>query len=178
MSKDISIAEAGAWTRHLAARMPEAAKRGLYGAAVRLQQRLQNDGGLPKDRGGYRAGWRAEPTERGAEVFNLTTQALMIEEGVRAGNVKVGRLMIDALVGWAKRKGLGVTYAPKKGGGQRRSRPTEAALRSIAWAIAMSMKRRGIFQPPQRPLERTVRAYGPQFIREEVRREVQKEFER
>jgi hypothetical protein len=89
----------------------------------------------PVDRGVYRAGWRMRPKSWGAEVLNTVPHAIFVEHGVRASNVKPGRKMIDALTAWVKRKGI----VAKKGKG------SAAAARGMAFAIAKSMKKKGIF---------------------------------
>ncbi len=115
----------------------------------------------PVDRAIYRAAWRVVDIDGGVAIENLSPHAVFIEEGVRAGNVKAGRAMIDALAAWAQRKGLATSGDAVK----------------IAWAIAMSMKRRGIFGPRGLGILRELvndRIDG--FIREEVVREVEKEL--
>jgi hypothetical protein len=145
------------------------------------------------DRGIARAGWRAEEISDGAVVFNKVLQAGLMELGVRPDHVKIGRKMIDALTEWAKRKGLGAEYASVRkkvqgsGAGksatyqtvQRRIKPSDEALRGIAFAIANSMKKRGIFKPEfggLRTLERTTKSLGPSYVRQEVVREIRKVF--
>lgn len=168
--------------RGLSNQMPSAAKRGLYAAALRIVADLQNDGSLPRDRGTYRAGWRADPTDEGADVYNVATHGLFVEEGVRGENVKIGRAMIDALAEWAKRKGIGIVYRPVQKGGKlvagkgrvRAIRPSLDRLREIAWAIAVSMKRRGIFNAPHglKPLANAFKANARRYAEEEVKREI------
>lgn len=191
----IPLERAGAWVSGVGKRMPEATKRGLFAAAHRLVGTLKVMD-LPLDRGTARAGWKAERVERGAAVFNTVLQAVLMEGGVRADNVKVGRKMIDALTEWARRKGIGVRHEnsakvsrlPKKLGGSGKAywtktvvkvKPTDELLRSVAWAIATKMKKTGIFEPQRgglRPLAITTRKYGPQYVREEVAREIKREF--
>lgn len=163
----IKLSEAGGHFEKLAKEMPEAAKRGLVAAGFRLVQHLQLQE-LPLDRGRYRADWRCTPISNGAEVTNLSDQALFIEESVRAENVKIGRAMISALSEWARRKGL----APRRGGGKGPSDP----YRSMAWAIASRMKLRGIFNPPAglHPLKTATLLEGPRYVREEVERELKR----
>jgi len=184
----IPLSEAGPWVAALGKRMPEAAKRGLLAAANRLVGTIKQLE-LPTDRGIARAGWRAEPIENGAAVFNTVLQAVLQEGSVRGENVKVGRAMIDALAAWARRKGLEPDQEqgerPTSGKArteqqvQRRIKPPEEAYRSIAFAIANSMKKRGIFYPELRglkTLERTTKTLGPDYVRQEVVREIRREF--
>lgn len=189
----IPLEQAGAWVQTLGRQMPKAAQRGLLAAANRIVAtvRLLQ---LPTDRGVARAGWRAESIPDGAVVYNNVLQATMMEGGVRPDHVKIGRAMIDALAEWVKRKGIGTTNGTGKkratvdfGTGKattlqvvhRRVKPSDAVIRSIAWAIAKKMQRRGIFKPEEgglRPLEKTTKQLGPAYVREEVAREIRKEF--
>jgi hypothetical protein len=75
------------------------------------------------------------PKKWGAEVANAVPHGLFIEHGVRAKNVKPGRKMIDALAAWVKRKGIVAG----------RGRNVAAQARGVAFAIAQSMRRKGIF---------------------------------
>jgi hypothetical protein len=177
----IQLSEAGGWVAKVGRDMPEAAKRGLFAAAIRLVGTLKQLE-LPTDRGIARSGWKAEKLDDGAAVFNGVTQAVLMEGGVRAENVKIGRKMIDALAEWARRKGVGARFSKVQGGGrliQHRTRPSEEALRGVAWAIAKSMQKRGIFSPQLgglRPLERTTKSLGPEYVRQEVAREIKRSF--
>jgi len=72
----------------------------------------------PIDRGIFRASWKSRgalayaggggyaDTSVGLTIYSTAPHAPFIEYGVRAGNVKVGKKMIDALTEWALRKGL------------------------------------------------------------------------
>ncbi len=86
----------------------------------------------------------------------------IIEDGARAENIKVGKIMIDALEAWVKRKGIG------KG---------EMEPRQIAWAIAISMKKRGIFNGGKglKILAKAVVGIDRWFA-EELKREIEREF--
>lgn len=170
------ISEAGEWIGLIGQQFPTAAKKGLFAAALRISQHLMADGRIPVDRGRARAGWRAEATENGADVFNLETSMLFINDGVRAENVRPGRAMIDALAEWAKRKGLGVETVVTKRGTMKKVKPAGSAYRAMAWAIAGAMKKRGIFMPPTKILENTMRDLAPGFVREEVARAIKDEF--
>lgn len=135
MARVISLKDAPAWVATLAPRMNAAAKRGAMSAAIRGVGIIQSEiipklSPLPVDRGIWRAAWRAEKLADGAAILNDAPHAGFIENGVRAGAVKPGRAMIDALAEWVRRKGLA-------------SSSTEA--RGIAFAIARSMQKRGIF---------------------------------
>lgn len=119
----------------LKAEIRQAAFKGLILAGLRGYQKLITQIiprriPQPVDRGVYRAGWKFKVLSDAVEIYNDEPHAVFIEEGVRAKNVKVGQLMIDALAAWALRKGLA-------------SNQKEA--RSTAFAIAMKMKKVGIF---------------------------------
>ncbi len=126
----------------------------------------------PVDRGFYRAGWRAEPTPDGADVFNTMPYASIIERGARAENIKVGRKMIQALAEWVQRKGI-LKVAPGREGKISAQQNAER----IAWAIATSMKTRGIFnrdgQKGLRIAEKATRYVRP-YILEETKREIKR----
>jgi hypothetical protein len=167
----ISIDEAPDWIRKLAGDRLKAAERGLFAAALHTVEVIQTEiipaePRIPVDRGIYKAGWRAKKIPRGAMVYNRTPHAVIIEHGARAENIKIGRAMIDALAGWVIRKGL--TGAAK--GAEK-----HAEGRRIAWAIAQSMKKKGIFNEGNglKILEKA-RKRIPEFIVEEVTRELEK----
>jgi hypothetical protein len=118
----------------------------------------------PEDRGIYKAAWRAEPITNGAAVMNTAPHAPMIEWGVRAANVKIGKKMIDALAGWVRRKGV----VSGKGAS------AEAQARGVAFAIATKMKQRGIWAPKGlRILEKGMRRLN-EFLQEEYPRELRR----
>lgn len=149
----------------LGKRFGEAAQRGLYSAAVRgvniiITQIIPSKTPEPFDRGFYKSGWRPLKIDGGAAIENVQPHAAFIEGGVRAANVKPGAAMIAALAEWAVRKKLAT--------------PEEAKAR--AWAIAMSVKKRGIFQGGTgfRILQDFERNYLAKVVREEVIREVSK----
>ena len=171
---------------------------GLFAAAVRGVSVIQNQiipsrNPQPVDRGIYRAGWRARPLKRGGqvvggEIYNTDPNAGNIELGVRAGNVKIGRAMIDALTEWAMRKGMANRYVQTASTvklNRKTGRYAETAAkvkyvkkdagyaRGIAWAIAQSMKRRGIFGPVGlRVLGELMHDRMPSIAAEEIAREV------
>ncbi len=135
--------------------MQQAAVRALLSAGHRVVERIvtsiiPNTDPQPVDRGVYRAAWRVRQTPGKLEVVvtNDSPHAGFIEEGVKAGRVKISRKMIDALTEWVLRKGI-VQKARGDDGIQRKRRsPTKAdrtKARGIAWAIAKRMKQRGIF---------------------------------
>lgn len=186
------MTDAGTWARVMSQRMPEAAKRGLLSAALRLQQDLMTDPTLPHDRNMYKMGWRAEPTPDGADVYNQTTQGLLIEESARGQDQgkpwPIGKAMITALAEWIKRKGLvnrkvgGEEYARRfKMPIQKRRKflqgdEGEKDLKGMAWAIARAIQKRGLFNAPVglQPLRKAFDAHGAQFVEEEVSRELQR----
>lgn len=87
----------------------------------------------PVNRGLYRDGWRFQKIPDGARIYNrVYPQAPLIEFGVRGSNINIGRAMIIALAEWITMKGL----AFKNPGD---------TLEGVAWAIAKSMQKRGIF---------------------------------
>lgn len=131
----IDIEKAPGWIRELEGKRHQAARRGLVSAAHRMVSIIQNElipgePRVPVDRGIYRGAWRAKPEEYGAIVWNDSPHGPIVEDGARAENIKIGRAMIDALAEWALRKKIATDA-------------TEA--QSIAWGIAQSMKRHGIF---------------------------------
>lgn len=175
-----SLGQASAWLKHLSKNMEGAARRGLLSAAQRTVAHIQNEiipatTPLPVARGVYRAGWRAEATANGAVIINDVPHAPMVENGVRAGNVKPGRAMIDALTEWVRMKGIGGKVVASKGGRSRLVRATPDEARSIAWAVAMSMKKKGIFDGGKGlGIMRRAAAQIPGFVRDEVRRELER----
>ncbi len=116
-------------------------RKGLASAGFRLVGIIQNEI-IPAEKvppifdGHYRASWKVETTDQGADVFSESPIAGIIEHGVQAANVKIGRAMLDALAEWARRKGISGNYAP----GKRSSPGAHAEGRQIAWAIARSMQ--------------------------------------
>lgn len=146
--------------------------RGLLSAAQRLVGAIQNEvipqePRVPVDRGVYRAGWKARPNEHGAEIGNETPHAVFIEDGVRGDHVKPGREMILALTQWIKRKGIVGTAAPDG---------STLDATQLAWAIARSMQKRGIFNRGVglKIMDKAVRRYARRFIEEEVKRELER----
>lgn len=173
---DISQSEEIA--RHLEMSIEKVGKRALLAVAMRVVQRITTEiipalRPQPVDRGAYRAGWRAKRIPEGAEVVNTVLQALFIEDGVRGENVKIGRKMIDALAAWVRRKGIGAKA--DKNGKMRKPSPDEA--RAIAWAIAVEMKKKGIFQGGAgfKVLEKALKIVEHAFA-QELKTEIEREY--
>jgi|SRR5580693_3824810 hypothetical protein len=172
------------WLNVVSITMKEAALRGLNAAAQRTVNHIQTEVipacvPEPVARGVYKAGWHVVQLHNGAEVVNTVPQAAFIEYGVRAENVKIGRGMIDALAEWVRMKGIGGKVTVSKGGLRKVKKATLDEARAIAWAIAKSMQKKGIFNGGQgfKVLEKAGKMI-PRFIREEVVRELKKEFSR
>lgn len=149
------------WLKKMKKGHREAGIRGVQSAAMKGVQMIQTEiipsvTPQPVDRGLFRAGWRFTFMPDGALILNVEPHAPFIEFGVRNYNVKIGRAMIAALTEWVVRKKL--------------ASPGKEAV-SAAWAIAQSMKRKGIFGGGLRILER-LKAQLPEIIREEVSREI------
>lgn len=124
--------------------LKQAARRAILGACLRVVQKISTEvipaePKPPIDRRVYAAGWRAKAIPNGALIQNTVPYSSVIERGAKAENIKVGKKMIDALTEWVMRKGL---VGAGKGAAANDAR---AEARKIAWAIAMSMKKRGIF---------------------------------
>lgn len=161
--KVIKLEDAAKWVDgELGPALKEAALRGIVSAAARLLQEITlriipTKSPQPVDRGVYRAGWRMRAEPDGAVIENLEPHAAFIEYGVRSGNVKVGRAMVDALEGWVVRKGIA----------------SGKDARRAAYAIALSIQRRGIFNggTGMRILEDAMKQ-ADEIIRTEVEREL------
>lgn len=179
MGRIYTLKDAGLMLGDLKGSMKAAAHRGLLAAAYRIVEHIVSDiiPGLdnpPVDRGIYRAGWRARRIEEGAIVENVSPHAVFIEYGVRGSHVRIGRAMIDALAAWVRRKGIGGRNVVSKSGKTRLVKASATEARQIAWAIAKDMERFGIFRPKGlRVLEKASKRF-PEFIREEVIRELAK----
>jgi hypothetical protein len=175
------LEDAGKWASLVSIAMTEAAERGLVAAANRTKSHIITDlipqaNPMPVDRGTYKNAWHAEPAHGGAVVYNDSPQASIIEDGARAPNIRIGRKMIDALVEWVKRKGIGGTNKTSKGGLTRIVKATTTEATSIAWAIAKSMQKSGIYEGHGLKIFEKAAKRIPEFIREEVTRELKKEF--
>jgi hypothetical protein len=162
---DISQAEEMA--KKLGIDINKAAKRAVLSTAMRVVQKITTvtipaEPRPPIDRRAYAAGWVAKPTADGAMIQNTVPYASVIEYGARSENIKIGKLMLDALEGWVRRKGIG------KG---------EMEPRQVAWAIAISMTKRGIFNGGKglRILEKALNGIEALFA-EELKREIGREL--
>lgn len=232
------ISQVPEFERWLNSKLEKAVRRGFVSAAARTVSHIQTvliprDKHPPVDRGIFKASWRWSGSIYASgppvvEILNASPHGPIIDGGVRAENVKVGRKMIDALTAWAKRKGL-AGGKPKVGAstGQKpeRAEPvpstnprdytafpeldamvrklkrmikmlraigatkgangeskipavSDSEARSLAWAIAMSMKKKGIFNEGKglQIVARARKVLAEKFIREEVVREIQREF--
>jgi hypothetical protein len=190
VSARIDIKQAPAWVLKLGKQARGAALRGLYSAGLRTVEHIQTsiiptESPIPVDRGAYRAGWVCENVSGGVLIYNKMPYASIIEYGARAENIKIGRAMIDALTQWVRRKGIGAYSTRRFKGGMEGSKPTltqkvtlhrlkEPEARQIAWAIAKSMQKNGIFNGGKglRVLEKALR-HAPRFIAEEIARELE-----
>lgn len=156
----------------------KAAQRGVISAAMRTVQAIQteiipNESPPPVDQGAFRAGWKAEPTKDGARIYNDIPYGVIIDGGARAENIKVGRKMIEALTKWIRRKGIAGRRPKARAAVGQWERDTE----QMAWAIAMAMKKKGIFNRDgkkglrisQKGLER-FKKYLPAEVVRELRR--------
>jgi hypothetical protein len=118
----------------------------------------------PVDRGSYTASWKAENVEDGGKIFSTSLYASVIDQGRRPGTMPP----IGPLMGWVHRHQLSVGAALESRISSRRkafreflySKMSKAQLRaanrkiaqhtvagdekSIAFAIAMAIKKRGI----------------------------------
>ena len=172
---NISLEDAAGWFGDLPSRIAHAAQEGLVQAGLRgvqiiVTRIIPSRSPKPMDRGVYRAGWRIDRRGFGdsARVFieNLEPHAAFIEFGVRPGNVKIGAAMIRALTEWCLRKGIA---------------NSEAEATGIAWAIARSMQKRGIFKGTSGGLgvlKEFMKDYANTVIAEEVSRAVNRELGR
>lgn len=157
------------WLAEYGRTMRASAMAGLLSAAARGTAVIQTQiipmrTPEPVDRGVYKAGWKFRPTADGAEIYNAEAVSVLIEEGVRAANVKPGREMISALTEWVIRKNL----VSKRGN----SKATQQQMAtSVAWAISRSMRKKGIFNRPGPGLgimRELVDRYIVDFVEEEV----------
>lgn len=194
MSTVVDLQDAAAYYGRLVPQVRQAARRGLLSAAMRavniiVSQIIPSRVPAPVDRGVYRAGWKYREIKDGATYFNNEEQALYIEGGVRAENVKPGAAMIDALARWVVRKGLPTKYKERttsvRGGFfKRRAVRVKGTVldraRGVAWAIARTMQRKGIFNQDGRGLgimaEMNER-HLPGVVQQEVGAEIGKVFQ-
>jgi hypothetical protein len=132
----IDLKAAGAFFGELDGRRKRQAIVGCKLAAARCVQTIQTviipaRTPQPVDRGIYRAGWKIEPLDNGAAFYNDSPVAAIIEHGVRASNIKIGRKLLAALAAWVIRKGLVLRMKNDAHG-----TATQNAAMSMAWAIA------------------------------------------
>jgi hypothetical protein len=161
----VDIKDAEAWVADLGPKLRRATVKGLHSAALRgvqvvVTQIIPSRSPQPVDRALYRGGWRAALLDDGADIENLEPHAVFIEDGVRAGNVKIGRKMLKALAEYALRKRLAAN---------------EVEAARVAWAIARTMQRRGIFgQRGLGVLRELVEKHLKKIVEEEVAREIER----
>lgn len=167
MATEVTLKEMPGLLGTVRERWFKAAVRGLQSAAARgvqtiVVQIIPSRSPMPVDRATFKAGWRAWPAPDGAVIENFEPHAILIEKGVRGENVKIGRKMIDALTEWAIRK---------------RIVADEKEAKRFAWALAKKMKQRGIFRGGRGfgILQELVERYLPDYIAEEVAREIEEE---
>lgn len=111
---------------------------------------------LPVDRGVYRRSWKVEKTEEGAVIYNPLPYAAVLEHGRRRG-AKMPPLKV--ITAWVLRKKI-VSTGGAKG---------RAQARSVAYAIARSMVRKGI--KARRVLQRSVPGIN-RAVRDAIKRGV------
>ena len=177
-----TIEESDKFLNAIAVTMREASMRGLQSAALRTVNHIVTVTipaiiPEPTSRGIYKAAWHVEPLPNGYMVVNSLAHAIFIEYGVRAENVKIGRKLIESLTEWVRAKNIGATVTTTKSGLRKVKKATVEEATSIAWAIAKTMKKRGIFNNGQgwHVLGEATKN-APRFIREEVARELKREF--
>lgn len=177
--KSFKLEEADKFLAAVSVLMTEGAKKGLVSAAERTAEYITTDvipeskPSPPEDKGIYKAGWKAAPHPEGAIVFNDVPYASVIETGAKAQNIFIGQAMIKAIAEWVRRKGIGDRTVTSKNGVTRVVKASVTEATSIAWAIAKSMQKKGIFGDGLKVFERASQKI-PDFIREEVKREIEK----
>lgn len=168
-----SLREAAKIQGDMSKQVRQAGMRALQSAAYRVVERVHGliaaENPTPVDRGISRAGWRVVKVENGYAVVNDVPHTAFMEHGVPGASVKISRKMIDALTEWVLRKGIVGGAA----GGRKRSatKSQRKAARDAAWAIAVSLKKSGIFKQGAglKILERALKG---------IDRVIQGEFER
>jgi hypothetical protein len=135
-----------------------------------LNELIPSDDPQPVDRGIYRAGFQTAKIAGGAALYNVAPHAAFIEHGVKAGNVKIGKALIDALAAWATRKGL----VKRSGRGVAAKAAQAQAARAAAWAIATALKR-GIFNQGRglRHIER-VKPLLSKWLAHDLKKEIER----
>lgn len=150
------------FARWLREQLVSATKRAAFSTATRLVGVIQNElipnaSPPPVFDGHYRSAWRPTRTADGADVVNDIPYAPIIEYGARPENIKIGREMIDALEEWVRRKGIAAGEDS----------------RGVAWAIAQTFKKKGIFNGGKGlRIAEQARKRISDILAEEVKREV------
>jgi hypothetical protein len=143
-----------AWMKDASKQAGQAATRGTAVAIVAkiLNEVIPAEPRPPQDTGMYRAAWKHQSIEDGAVVYNSAPYAAIIEYGARAQNIKSGPAMRRALEEWVVRKGIA----------------NEKDAPGVAWAIALSMTKKGIFNGGKglRILEKAMVDFDALFERE------------
>lgn len=184
---NIDIKDHAEFSKYLKMGLDKSIHRALLSTATRMVSHINVEiipnikPRPPVDRGTYRAGFRVRSiSDKRVLLFNSVPHAPFIDWGVRATSVKISRAMIDALAGWVKRKGVGAKSSSVKT--KKLNKPNAKDARSIAWAIAKSMKKKGIFtgsgggffgNTGLQILQRAVFKFD-HFFREELTREMKK----
>lgn len=177
------ISEAEELAKYLGFSIDDVALRAIHSTALRVVQHITTvvipaEPHQPVDRGLYRAGWRAKRFEKGAYVYNPVPYAPIIEYGAKAERVKISRLMIIALTGWVLRKGLVKPAVTGRGKAAKAAKLAAAQeAEAMAWAIAMAMKKRGIFNHGKglRVLEKALKIVQNAFA-QELKDEIAREY--
>lgn len=145
----------------------KAVQKALFGVAMRVVATIQNEvipsePRVPVDKGLYRAAWKFKKIPKGAVIYNSMPYASAIEYGVRPGHVKPGKKMRLALEEWIVRKGIG----------------TKEDAPGIAWAMAISMNKKGIFNGGKglHILKKGMKSFS-EFLQAEFAIEFKKSFE-
>jgi hypothetical protein len=154
-----------------------AARRGVLSAAYRTLTEVKgriipDQNPPPVDQSTYLNAWQVQETPDGADLYNAAPHAPIVEWGARAENIKISIAMIEALTEWVIRHGM----VPRPKGGAQATGEAANQARGIAWAIAISMKSRGIFnREGQQGLRIGEKAAA--FFRTIVQREIAREVE-
>lgn len=180
--KTFKLEDADKFVDALAMGFKEAAELGLLSAAQKTVEHIQTvvipdtKPNIPVDRGIYKGAWRAEKCEGGAVVYNDSPAAGVIEDGAKGTSIVIGRKLIVALAAWIRRKGIGSTTVNRRNGTTSSVKATVTEATRMAFAIAQSMKVKGIFQGKGLKVLERAEEKIPEFIREEVAAEIKKEF--
>jgi len=180
MTMSFDIKQLPALGAHVGKALDDAGKRALLSASIRIVGHIQNElipaaQPQPVDTGIFRSAWKSIASDRGADVFNDAPHAPFIEYGVRGENIRIGKKMIAALAAWASRHGMVSTHSTSASGKKRKRTSTERAneANQVAWAIAISMQKRGIFNRGQGfHFIDKAQLKAEEFIREELVREI------